>query len=338
MVYITYGSLAAHNAQILTGFNILTKGTCVISPKLDPNLPPCVVLADFGDKKVAYDTCDGYFHVGAICTDKRYESLSDQVDIIYKRDFTFEVKRSALLYRGGVRPLGLNYFCYDNRIKKLYYPGIRFVKKELQNLLSLCDENWKNFEVEQISAQSSCDVLFLTRLWNPGSSEVENQETAQDRENVNLTRIAIIRELRRRYGDKAICGLSDDEYSRKVAPDLINKEYTKKQNYLNIMKNAKVVIGSLGLHKSNGWKIGEYMAAGRPIVMEKPYYEIPFAEKNTNYLEYATHEECINDIEQLLQNDRMRQEIAKNNCKFYSEHLRPDKLIEDTLILERIQI
>lgn len=221
----------------------------------------------------------------------------------------------------------------------MYYPGIRFVKKELQDFLSLgCDENWKNFEAEQISARFSCDVLFLTRLWNPESSELENQEIAEERNRINSTRIAIIRELRRRYGDKAICGLSDDEYSREVAPDLINKEYTKKQNYLNIMKNAKVVIGSLGLHKSNGWKIGEYMAAGRTVVMEKPYYEIPFAEKNKNYLEYVTLEECMNNIEQLLQNDRMRCEIEKNNCEFYLEHLRPDKLIEDTLILEQIQI
>ena len=80
------------------------------------------------------------------------------------------------------------------------------------------------------------------------------------------------------------------------------------------------------------------MAAGRAVVMEKPYYEIPFAEKNKNYLEYTTLEECMNNIEQLLQNDRARHVIEENNREFYLKYLRPDKLIEDTMILEKIQI
>ena len=242
-------------------------------------------------------------------------------------------------YLGGVKPLGPNYFCYDDRIKKMYYPGIRLIKKEIQDMLHLaCNEDWKNFEVLQEKGCYSCDVLFLTRLWNPHASEVENQQIAEDRERVNIMRIAIIRELRRKYGKRAICALSDDEYSRKVAPELINTEYTKKQNYLKIMKSARIVVSSLGLHKSNGWKMGEYMAAGRAIVMEKPYYEIPFAAKNKNWIEYSTYEECVCEIDELLQNERKRQGLIRENREYYFKHLRPNKLIEDTLALEKIQV
>lgn len=280
MITLTYGSFAQHNAQILTGFNILTKGKCKIASFPDETLPTCVVLADIDGRRIAYDTCDGYFHAGAIGTDERYHALSEKTEILYKRDFNSAVDPKDLLYVGKIKPLGLNYFCYDNRIKKLYYPGFRLIKNFLKEVVGLSyDVNWKRFESDVVTSHYSCDVLFLTRLWNPDAAEVENQKIAEERKRVNSMRISVIHEMRRRYGNSAVCGVVDDSYARRTAPELIISDVTKKASYLKIMKEAKIAVTSLGLHESNGWRTGEYMAAGRSVVMEEPYYEIPFAKK-----------------------------------------------------------
>lgn len=336
MIRLSYGSFAPHNAQILTGFNILTNGECEISPKPDLELPPFVIVADIEGNKIAYDTSDGYFNNGAIGNDIRYRRLSEEVNVLYKRDYCSGIDTKELFYKGKIKSLGLNYFCYDNRVKRMYYPGIRYAKKKLKEILhDSFDENWKNYEVKKESEDFSCDVLFLTRLWDPDAKEVESKHIAEDRIQINNMRIEIVRKLRRQYGNKAICGLSDDAYARKLAPELIVTELTKKWNYMEIMKRAKVVVTSLGLHKSNGWKTGEYMSAGRSIVMEKPYYDIPFAQSGMNWLEYSDSEECVCAVDELLINKSRRQEMADANREYYLHHLRPDMLIKSTLVTEK---
>lgn len=333
MIRISYGSLAQHNAQILTGFNLLTNGECEIGNEPNLDLPPFVIVADIdGEGRIGYDTCDGYFNAGAIGNDIRYSRLSEEVNILYKRDFNPNIETSDLFYKGEIRSLALNYFCYDNRVERMYYPGIQYIKKKMKEILHYgFDENYQNFEVKKECEGSSCDVLFLTRLWNPDAKEVKNKHIVEDRIQINNMRIDIVRKLRRQYGDKAICGLADDAYARKVAPELIVTKLTKKGNYMGVMKRAKVVVTSLGLHKSNGWKTGEYMAAGKPIVMETPYYDIPYAQSGVNWLEYSNAEECICAVEEMLNNKTRRNEIADANKEYYLQHLRPDMLIKDTL-------
>lgn len=138
-----------HNAQILTGFNLLTNGKCDIAKAPNEDLPPCVVLVDFGDMKIAYDTTDGYFTKGAIGCDRRYKGFLNDVKILYKRDYNPTIKTESLLFKGEIKPLGLNYFCYDKRIRQLYYPGVKFVKKKVKEILGVeLNENYKAFEMD----------------------------------------------------------------------------------------------------------------------------------------------------------------------------------------------
>lgn len=332
MIKLTYGSFNEHNAQILTGFDLLTKGACQIAPYPNEELPHSVVLADVDGRGVAYDTCDGYFHTNAIGTDERYRVLSGKAPILYKRDFNAALNREQLLYTGEIRPLGLNYLCCDSRIKRLYHPGYRMVKRRMKELLGYeGDVDWRNFETDPSQTEVTCDVLFLTRLWDPEAPEVENREIAEERRQVNAMRMAVIREMRRRYGSRAVCGLNDDPFARSTAPELIVPNITRKAAYLQMMKGAKVAVTSLGLHRSNGFRTGEYIAAGRAVVMEKPYYEIPFAESGRNWLEYTDARECMEAVEELLSDESRRKEMEEANRAFYNRHLRPDQLIRDTL-------
>lgn len=331
-ISLRYGSYQDHNAQIVTGFDLLTDGKCCISSIPDTTLPPGVVLADVNGTKIAYDTCDGYYHTGGIAFDHRYKALSEKSEILYKRDYNAHVNPADILFKGDIRPLGLNYFCHNDRVKRLWFTPKARLKHKLSELTGdYYDVDYRKFEAEQKQTAASCEVLFLTRIWDPVASEIENQEIANERMQINETRIAIIRELKKRYGSEAICGLNDDAYARRTAPDLIVPTLTKKVNYVRIMKRAKVAIASLGLHSSNGWKTGEYVAAGRAIVMERPYYEIPYARNGVNWLEYTSVDECLHSVEYLLSHNDARIKMEDTNQNYYSEHLRPDKLIYDTL-------
>lgn len=342
MISVRYGSKAEHNAQILTGINLLTNGQCEISNCEDSTLPPCIVLMEYNGKKIAFDTCDGYFHENAIATDCRYAQLG--IEILFKRDFSkrdnekIDCRCVSYVCKGGgqnmdLYPLGLNYYCYDRRIEKIYfYDWKRRIKHSIKKLCGMdFDAHWKNFENKKSRKKYSCDVLFLTRLWNPESEEVENPDIIQDRIEINQMRINIIKALREKYGDAAICGVYDDDYARKTVPELIVTSFTDKKKYINVMKNAKVVISSLGLHKSNGWKFGEYFAAGKAIVAEKPYYDVPYAEAQTNWLEYKTVDECLENVERLLSDSNKRKNMEQCNKSFYEKHGRPDRLIYDAL-------
>lgn len=230
-------------------------------------------------------------------------------------------------------PLGLNYYCYDRRIEKIYYSDWKSRLKH--NIKKLCgigfDAYWENFENKKNRKKYSCEVLFLTRLWNPEGEEVENPDIVQDRIEVNQMRINIIKALRQKYGAAAICGVYDDDYARKTVPELVVTSFTDKKKYIKIMNDAKVVISSLGLHKSNGWKFGEYFAAGKAIVAEKPYYDVPYAEAGINWLEYQTVDECLENVERLLSDSNKRKNMEQSNRIFYEKHGRPDKLIYDAL-------
>ena len=94
---------------------------------------------------------------------------------------------------------------------------------------------------------------------------------------------------------------------------LVVTSFTDKKKYIKIMNNAKVVISSLGLHKSNGWKFGEYFVAGK------------------NWLEYKTVDECLENVEKLLSDSNKCKNMEQSNRIFYEKHGRPDRLIYDAL-------
>ena len=64
-----------------------------------------------------------------------------------------------------------------------------------------------------------------------------------------------------------------------------------------MVKESDICITTTGLHRSIGWKFAEYIAASKAIVTEKLNYS-PGTElkANTNFLEFDTSEELINQV------------------------------------------
>lgn len=165
-------------------------------------------------------------------------------------------------------------------------------------------------------------VLFLARLWK-GDRNMD----------INNMRINIIKTLKQKYADNFIGGLQDSPLVREMCPDLrVPRIYTCRNKYLKRMHKADICIASTGLHKSIGWKMGEYVAAGKAIVSEKLYYAVPGDfEAGKNYLEYNTVDECVAAVDRLMTEPDLLNRLSDNNLLYYNEYLKPDKLVLNAL-------
>ena len=107
---------------------------------------------------------------------------------------------------------------------------------------------------------------------------------------------------------------------------------TSKLNYVKTIKEHDICISTLGLHKSNGWKLGEYIAASRAIISEPLFYTPQNFIKGENYLEASSTDALISNIYKLIDNSDYKYEMMLNNFKFYNQYLRPDILILNSLL------
>ena len=178
-------------------------------------------------------------------------------------------------------PLGMNYMvsCKGNPYSKESLKNMLFILRgDKINAYFTCDK----FACPVIFKEGLTKIVFFTRLW-------ENEN------NINSTRIEIIRRLKKEFGDRFIGGLYDSELARSLAPDIIlSKRQTERGRYLRLVQDSDICIGSTGLHDSIAWKTAEYVAMGKAIVCEELQYEVPgnfLSEKN--YIPFSGIDECI---------------------------------------------
>jgi hypothetical protein len=89
------------------------------------------------------------------------------------------------------------------------------------------------------------------------------------------------------------------------------------------MHGSDICIGSMGLHKSIGWKTGEYVAASKAIINEKLKYEMPGDFKDgINYISYNTVNECFNAVDYLISNPDIVYKMKCANHRYYKKYLK----------------
>lgn len=101
---------------------------------------------------------------------------------------------------------------------------------------------------------------------------------------------------------------------------------------MKTLHQSDICIGTMGLHKSIGWKTAEYVAASKGIVNETLHYEVPgnFLE-GKNYLAFITNEECMTGVSKLVDDPDLLFQMKVNNRQYYENYLRPDMLIKQVL-------
>ena len=223
-----------------------------------------------------------------------------------------------------VRPLGLNYAVYADgfdtfeieRRFKLTGPwnAVKYVVTRPIGLTAL----------EAPVSAAEPRVLFLCRAWEPqpNGSEEKNAERVQ----INETRAACIMALRREFGDRCIAGFAHSAHAashfpRALAPD---PHLTERRRYLRLVRSIPICIGTMGLHQSNGWKMGEYIAMSRAIACEPLRHYVPELHPEQHYLPFRSTGGCVEAVARLMSSTAARRTMAEANRDYYLHRLRPD--------------
>lgn len=331
-----------HLNQLYTGFYDLEKKGLI---KLDVIYSKSVkeksgiLRAQINGKNVIYDAKDGFNWTSGGMDEGLlfFKNNYTQADYYFKRSY-----KSFLndMIPAKVYPLGFNYnvspedflTVFKKNEWKILSPS---VKNTIISVLNVNQSFIKSKEIEhipQLSMPGYPPVLFFTRLWEPGKDDeaVYKEELYL----INQSRIDSIRKCREAFGNRFLGGLYDNRYTRKLAPDIIvSEKYTKKKNYLHLVKKSSIGIATTGLHKSIGWKMGEYVAASKAIITEPLNYDIPgdFIE-NKNYLAFHDSQELLKNIDDLLSNPGKVFDMMCNNYFYYNRYLKPENLILNTLL------
>jgi hypothetical protein len=275
-------------------------------------------------------------------------------DLLEGADFYF--KRSLPLNSPDhpkLRPYGLNYACYgpamgwQRRILWALLSDKSSLKRN--SLLQLArhvtplarlvgvdkgrrSADYRFFE-GQPDAERRPKIIFFTRAWSPDRPGLPT-EHVEERRSMNERRAECIRRLRKEFGDLFMGGFEAEDYSIEKFPDCVveARDVTKKRNYLKNLSSASICISTVGLQGSTPWKLGEYVAGAKAIVSEPVRHRLPGDfEKNRNYLEFKTAGECVEAVGRLVDSPELRAQIMQNNAGYYSNYLRPDKLVMNML-------
>lgn len=316
----------AHSRQILAGYEMLAeKNILQLNVKRNYKMPKGMVIVKIENKMIVYDTEDK--------ADAFFEKELELCDYYFKRSLIHGKK-----YSNKIKPLGFN--CWVDYSRNNIF-GIRFIIEGfLRKVLGKPPYyfHYKNIEYPPIVNNNKKYIIFFTQLYDPKAKDVENDEIAIERQEINNYRIECIKKVKEEFGEKAYVGLYDNKYTREIAPEyIIPKKYTKKENFIKLMQKCNVCICTKGLHNSNGWRLAEYISSSRCIFTENLYHDVVGDFKsNQNYIIFKDSNDLINQIKN-LESEKM-EKIMIENFKYYNEYLKPDILILNSLKLIKIKL
>lgn len=325
-----------HVSQVFTGLRALAEnGVIRIRQRpwrdIRPNVPVPIsgrwfLLIELEGARACFDLNDG---------SGIDERLLATVDFYFKRSFEPE-RYSTNELRHRIHPLGFNYAVYKRNpdiwaVQRMLQgsAGFRSVFRRLGLGLTFFPSVQ---EVESPpSAANVPSVLFYTRLWDPHASSGER--AAEAREIINQSRVACVRALKSAFGDAFVGGIEPSPVALQLCPELVAGSQTvEKRAYLRLVKSVPICVTTTGLHGSNGWKLGEYVACARAIVTEPLIHQVPGNfQAGSNYLRFVSPEDCVEQCRKLLDDAALRDRMMRRNREYYMSYLRPDVLLRNAL-------
>jgi hypothetical protein len=344
------GASVVSLAQLFTGFALLERSGAVEVTLKDTRGTPLpgnwwgMGMVTAAGQRVVYDTGDGpQLNADALAWCDHY----------FKRSYSAAV--AAHVDDPRVRPLGLNYAVYsrgDWRVRRTLLTA-RTVRRttprlalstavRLSRVLSSLTGDTFGRALCQVEAFESppavrrdAKVFRIARTWDPAAL-AGAPEQAEHWAAVNRQRANVVRALRQELGERFIGGLVPTPDARRDYPDCLvpDERWTKRKTFLSLMHQSDVCVTSEGIGECVPWSLTEYVAASRAIVSEPPRSVLPgpFAAER-NYLPYATADECVEAVVALLDDDERRLAMMEANQAYYRSHVRPDRLVWNTLEL-----
>lgn len=329
-------------SRIMTGFNLLERHG-IINVHFKENLSNFrkipssdIIEVEVNDKIIAFDMGDRW----SLCGNEGIDYLQ-RVDGYFARDYSDKVDIVTPIFidDNKVKPFGFNYYVTfkDNPLDRVHGLKARFLK-EVKGFTRYSDCMYPEyFEQKANWKEKDLSIIFMARLWDTNqivlnsnlSREVYDYRLymLEERTRINKSRIAIMRKLKAEYGANFIGGIYHDSFSEIQCPDLIAPpRLTRKKAYLDQMKKADICIGTMGLHRSIGWKNGEYIAAARAIVAERFEYIVPGNfDDGKHYIPFDTVDECCEAVADLYEDPVAVYEMKKANEEYYKNYLKVDR-------------
>ena len=320
-----------HLSQVYTGLAMLHRaGEIELQQKVsappplntDPECPPHLVDAKTGLCTVE---SNGFRYCIDVCDTHEIDAEAlESCDVYLKRSYAREPMSAK------VRPLGLNYrvfadgFDFFELERRLRMAGWKQAARYLgRRQLTVSD-----FEADVPNGEPR--VLFLCRTWE---SEPERGPASAARALINDSRAECITALRKAFGDRCIAGFSPSAHALAHYPQAVvtDPSITERRRYVQLMRSTPICVATLGLHRSNGWKLAEYIASSRAIVCEELHHDVPNLLPGRNFLPFKNASECVERVGELMESSAQRTAIAKANRLYYLAYLRPDRLMANAL-------
>jgi len=337
-----------HCTQIIAGFDSLvaagrlTASYRALDLRLNGLAEKGMFVSVVGGPRISFDLSDS--------PNRWAQQALNEVDWYFKRMYVdFHLPSSSA---ARISPLGPNYAVMSSKIgvqglmRALNWRSQEEAKRVVRATIPIptfVRSGFRGTEAD-LSArpgEPNKRVLFLTRAWNPDSSDVANDLNAQeDRRTLNHERASLIRMLRRELREDFTGGFSPDEYSLREFPDVVvDQRLTERPYYINEVKQHSICIATRGLHGSIGWKFGEYLALSRAIVAEKFDCTFPVPIKDgRHYLNYSSPSDCLDRVFRLRGDQEALVRISEENAKLYSTFLNPASLVARSLKTAGVQI
>ncbi|HEY0356928.1 MAG TPA: glycosyltransferase [Mycobacteriales bacterium] len=322
--------------HVLAGFALLDRaGVVDLDLRYRPELAaahPSPSIAEAvvdGRVVVAYDLEDAYL----VDWDTRNAYLAT-VAHCFKRSFD-AAQHAASPHAARIHPLGLVYNVTARRPYLRELPPRQVVKRGLRADLT---PYWWRFEDVPRPVRDP-RVLFAARAWDPGGEPGEHLGdralARDDREPLNELRATCVRRLRREFGGAFTGGLAPTPYARAAFPDCVApRSVTARPAFLALVRQADVCVATRGLFGSNGFKLGEYVAAAKAVVSEPLQYAVPGDFRpGRNYLGFADADECVEQVAALVADPGRAYAMKTANYRYYHEYVRPDRMVLKTLMV-----
>ncbi|MFN2588994.1 MAG: glycosyltransferase [Actinomycetota bacterium] len=333
-----------HVYQVVAGFAMLgARGEVdvrfdLLPAEEAPFSSPNVITATVAGRPVAYDMLDGYHNIPR----DELEGLLSSVDVCFKRSFS-PAENDSLAHGDRIRAFGLSYpvtcrAAVFRRMRAADPPRRRLVRAFKAAAGRSPHPHVKAFEGGPVVRDDPV-VVFMTRVYDPAGEPGEDpgvllrENAGPERQEINEMRAGCVRRLREAFGRSFVGGLAPTAFAAARYPDcLLDRAEVSRSRFLRTLKAADVGVATMGLHRSNQWKLAEYLAASKAVVSERLRYEVPGFTPPENYLSFDTPGECVERVADLLDDPDRRLAMMRANQEHYEGYVRPDRAVRRTIV------
>ena len=325
VVYVSPGHDLIHTSLLHTGFcQLADRGAIALRYRRPSGADawltgdPIVVCFDLegpSPVRVAVDLRDG---------EGVSSPIVDRVDRYLKRAYYQpEVARLRAELAAKFGPFGLNFPCRSRSStwRVLQTIGLPLAVEGRSGLTRLrqylLTPPIAAFELDP-AVPVSDRVLFQTRLWT--QEEVAPGEAAP----LNEERVAMVRALKRAFGDRFAGGLVPTPLARAAYPDEVTPYSSKPSDYLKLRKECLIGVYTRGIEHSLAFKLGETFAASQCLVSVPLRYELPSPiEEGRHYLSFTRPDQCVDACQRLLDNAVLARDMRHANHDYYTSEVEP---------------